>query len=956
MTSEQIISLSDYHRLPQAELPDDFYRRQLEVICNNATFALFIMDEYQQCVYMNPAAETLTGYTLAEVKGRTLHDVIHHTRPDGRPYPLCECPIDQAFPTNNREQGEEVFVHKNGSFYPVAYTASPIREGDRVIGTIIEVRDITQEKLAEQAQQESLYREQALRAEVEASHHQIAQNAERLNLALIAAQLGTWSWDAATDVVTLSDRGAAIFGISSSAFITWTQIQSLLHPADRDRARLAVEAAILQKQDYDIEYRVIHPDGKQRWISAMGRGYYDNSGNVMGMHGVVQDITNRKQVEEELREANVQLESALGAGLIYTWRWNIRDNRVTGSANLVHLFSVDPVQAVHGLPIEVFVDAMHPADRLRVLESIQQAIATGEEYRAEYRVQTATGEERWVLARGLVEYDADGNPIAFPGALADITERKRSEEALQQALQKLTFHVENSPMAVVEWNEKFEIIRWSGAAEQIFGWQADEVLGTPLTELQLVFDEDLEEVTDVCKRLMLGKEPYIFSYNRNYTKHGDVVHCEWYNSSLRDESGQMLSVLSLVLDTTAKKQAEAERDRLLQQEQAAREAAETANRIKDEFLAVLSHELRSPLNPILGWSKLLQSGRLDPAKTQQALATIERNAKLQAELIEDLLDVSRILQGKLSLNVSAVDLAATIRLAIETVQLAAEAKAITIHTQLETQMGQVMGDSSRLQQVIWNLLSNAIKFTPQGGQVRVQLTRVGDLAQLAISDTGKGISPEFLPYVFDYFRQENASTTRKFGGLGLGLAIVRHLVELHGGTVQADSPGEGQGATFSVCIPIKVHPASGSEANQTQEQTCDLSGIKILIVDDDTDTREFLAFLLEQSGATVMMVNSAFAALAAISRFQPNVLLSDIGMPEMDGYELLQQVRALLPEQGGNVPAIALTAYAGEIDYQRAVAVGFQQHHAKPIEPETLMKAIATLAHEHSTNPNLRRL
>lgn len=956
MTSERIISLSDYHRLPQTDLPDDFYRRQLEVICNNATLALFIMDEHQQCVYMNPAAEALTGYTLSETKGRTLHDVIHHTRPDGRPYPLCECPIDQAFPTNNREQGEEVFVHKDGHFYPVAYTASPIREGDRPIGTIIEVRDITQEKLAEQAQQASLYREQALRAEVEASHQQIAQSAERLNLALTAAQLGTWNWDAKTDIVTFSDRGAAIFGISPGALITWTQIQSLLHSADRDRARLAVEAAILQKSDYDIEYRVIHPDSRERWISAMGRGYYDSNGNILGMHGVVQDITNRKQVEEELREANVQLESALGAGLIYTWRWNIRNNRVTGSTNLVHLFGVDPVQAVHGLPIETFVNAMHPADRLRVSESIQQAIATGEEYQAEYRVQTATGKERWVMARGLVEYDADGNPIAFPGALADITERKRSEEALQQALQKLNFHVENTPMAVVEWNEKFEITRWSGAAELIFGWQADEVLGKSLTELQLVFAEDLEEVTEVCNRLRLGEEPYIFSYNRNYTKHGGIVHCEWYNSSLRDASGQMLSVLSLVLDITAKKQAEAERDRLLQQERAARETAETANRIKDEFLAVLSHELRSPLNPILGWSKLLQSGRLDPAKTQQALATIERNAKLQAELIEDLLDVSRILQGKLSLNATVVDLTATIRLAIETVQLAAEAKAIALHTQLEANIGQVIGDSSRLQQVVWNLLSNAIKFTPQGGRVSVELARVGDLAQITISDTGKGISPEFLPHVFDYFRQENASTTRKFGGLGLGLAIVRHLVELHGGTVQADSPGEGQGATFSVYLPIKLNSTPGSQTSQPQEPTCNLNGIKILVVDDDTDTREFLAFLLEQSGATVMMVGSAFAALTAVSQFQPDVLLSDIGMPEMDGYQLMQQIRALPPHQGGKVPAIALSAYAGEIDYQRAVAVGFQQHHAKPVEPETLMKAIATLAYEHAINPNLQNL
>jgi signal transduction histidine kinase/ActR/RegA family two-component response regulator len=396
-------------------------------------------------------------------------------------------------------------------------------------------------------------------------------------------------------------------------------------------------------------------------------------------------------------------------------------------------------------------------------------------------------------------------------------------------------------------------------------------------------------------------------------------------------------------DLIEQRQDEAQRKQLLAQEQAAREEAERANRIKDEFLAVLSHELRSPLNPILGWSRLLQSRKLDETKTVQALSTIERNAKLQSELIEDLLDVSRILQGKLSLNVAPVNLASIIRAAMETVRLAADAKSIQVEASLEPDVGLVSGDSTRLQQVIWNLLSNAVKFTPPGGQVNIRLERLQGSAHIRVSDTGQGIAPDFLPYVFDYFRQANATTTRKFGGLGLGLAIVRHLVELHGGTVRAESLGEGQGATFVVRLPLMPTPLKANQDEPSPEQSLDLNGIKILVVDDETDTRELLVFLLEEQGAQVTAATSAHEALLVLTQAKPDVLLSDIGMPDMDGYMLIQQVRTLAPEQGGQIPAIALTAYAGETNQQQVIAAGFQQHISKPIEPEVLVSAIAHL-------------
>jgi CheY-like chemotaxis protein/two-component sensor histidine kinase len=325
---------------------------------------------------------------------------------------------------------------------------------------------------------------------------------------------------------------------------------------------------------------------------------------------------------------------------------------------------------------------------------------------------------------------------------------------------------------------------------------------------------------------------------------------------------------------------------------------------------------------------------------------------LQSELIEDLLDVSRILQGKLNLNVTSINLSSIIRAAMETVRLAAEAKSIKVRANLEPEVGLVYGDSTRLQQVIWNLLSNAVKFTPKGGQVSIRLERLDSCAHITVSDTGQGIEPDFLPYVFEYFRQANATTTRKFGGLGLGLAIVRHLVELHGGTVRVESLGAGQGATFVVQLPLmptplKANPdersALRSSASLSPELSLDLNGIKILVVDDETDTRELVAFLLEQQGAQVSAVTSAHEALLALTQATPDVLLSDIGMPNMDGYMLIQQVRTLAPEQGGQIPAIALTAYAGETNQQQVIAAGFQKHISKPIEPEVLVQAIAHL-------------
>ncbi|HVF29282.1 MAG TPA: ATP-binding protein, partial [Pyrinomonadaceae bacterium] len=385
--------------------------------------------------------------------------------------------------------------------------------------------------------------------------------------------------------------------------------------------------------------------------------------------------------------------------------------------------------------------------------------------------------------------------------------------------------------------------------------------------------------------------------------------------------------------------------------------AEDANRLKDEFLATLSHELRTPLTSILGWARMLSSGRVDEANTPRALETIERNAKAQSQLIEDILDVSRVVTGKLRLEVQSVDLAAVIEASIDAVLPAAEAKGIRLQRVLYSGANMVSGDPTRLQQVVWNLLSNAIKFTPKNGRVQVKLERVNSHVEITVSDDGQGISPDVLPFIFERFRQADSTITRAHGGLGLGLAIVRHLVEMHGGTVEVESLGEGRGATFTVKLPLvvvrafnvrrasdpeRVHPtaSNGSPFDCPPE----LVGLRLLVVDDEEDTRTLLKMVLEKCGASVTTVSSAREAIAALKESRPDVLISDLGMPEEDGYSLIKKVRALSAEDGGQTPAAALTAYARVEDRMRVLRSGFQIHIPKPVEPAELVTVVANLA------------
>lgn len=379
--------------------------------------------------------------------------------------------------------------------------------------------------------------------------------------------------------------------------------------------------------------------------------------------------------------------------------------------------------------------------------------------------------------------------------------------------------------------------------------------------------------------------------------------------------------------------------------------AERANRMKDEFLATLSHELRTPLNAIVGWSQLLLDGRLDAARTRQAVETIARNAEAQTRLVEDVLDVSRIINGRLRLNARAVDLPAVVRAALDAVRPAASGREIDLRASFSSRAA-VSGDADRLQQAIWNLLSNAVKFTPRRGRVEVSVEDRDSHVEIRVTDTGIGISAEFVPHLFERFSQQDSSTTRQHGGLGLGLAIVRHLVELHGGTVKAESPGQDQGATFTVSLPVRAIAGSGNGVDPLARvrelgalaPASSMRGLRVLVVDDEEDAREVISTLLRQLGAAVETAASAREALPIVRAWLPNVILADVGMPGEDGYAFIRQVRSLAPQDGGLTPAVALTAYGGPDDRLRALSAGYQLHVAKPAMPSELAAAVAGLA------------
>jgi PAS domain S-box-containing protein len=547
----------------------------------------------------------------------------------------------------------------------------------------------------------------------------------------------------------------------------------------------------------------------------------------------------------------------------------------------------------------------------------------------------------------------------------DVTERNR----LEFISRRLAAIVDSSDDAIVGKDLNSIITSWNQGAQRIFGYTAEEMIGTSIK--RLIPQDRQSEEDDILARLRRGDRFDHFETIR-VTKDGRQLHVSLTISPIRDASGKVVGASKIARDITDRKLAEVElreaqliaeaanieKARLLESERNARGEAERASRMKDEFLATLSHELRTPLNAVLGWSTVLLERKYQDQELTQGLEAIDRNGRVQAQIIDDLLDMSRIISGKVRLDVQTIDLPAVVLEAIDTMRATASAKGVRLQTVLDPLNASVSGDPNRLQQVFWNLLSNAIKFTPRGGRVQVLLERVNSHLEVSVIDTGEGISPDFLPYIFDRFQQADASTTRRHGGLGLGLAIVKNLVELHGGTVRAKSGGIGKGATFVVTLPLTVlhlpkekgereHPKSSRRALPASP-AISLANARVLVIDDDPDARTLLKVLLETAGATVHLAGSANQGMQELLAKPVDVLICDIGMPERDGFALMRTVRALPDPSKSEVAAVALTAYARLEDRMEAIRSGFQNHLPKPVEPSELLAVVRSLANPRS--------
>jgi PAS domain S-box-containing protein len=886
-------------------------------------------------LYINPSIERALGIPPEQFIGKTGIE-LGFTDPRSHTWYAT---VQQVFETGQSCSIEYEFPNLDGVLrcYQAHFIPELIEEGQ--VKTVVGVaRDVTEYK------------------QVEIS---LRQSEQRLQLAQQAGRIGTWEWNLQTHEVSWSDGIWTLLALEPNSITPNVEsFTQFIHPDDRAQVFKKVEVALAQGDEYYDEFRVMRHDGVVRWLISKGRVIGTADGQSKRLLGVNVDITDRKQAEAALAESNQTLQAIIRAcplaimglqadGTVRIW--NPAAERIFGWSQ----------QEVFGQ----FLPAIPPDKQNEFLNNLATTIQgqglVGVEAQRQRKDKTQIDVELWTAP-----VDEAQAGISCVSVVADITARKQAEVALRLSEERLHGFVSSNVIGILFGDFEGGIQEANDEFLRIVGYTREDLQRGNLRWIDITPPEymplEAERIAEARRRGACT--PYEKEYIRKDGSRVPVLVGYGLVLAVREEA------VAFILDLSDRKRAEVEREQLLRREQQAREQAEAANRVKDEFLAVLSHELRTPLNPILGWTRLLRTRQFDTVAADRALDTIERNAKLQAQLIEDLLDVSRILQGKVQLVASPVNLVNTIAAALETVRLSAEAKNIQIQTRLNLEVGLVNGDGNRLQQVVWNLLANAVKFTPSGGRVEVRLEQIeqeaeglwagrelgeasssfiphpSSFVQIIVTDTGQGIHPDFLPYVFEYFRQADSSTTRKFGGLGLGLAIARQIVELHGGTIQAESSGEGLGATFTVRLPIAPVGAENSTDQSSPTQVTDLTGLQILVVDDEADMRELAEFILLQQGALVKVASSAAEAMAMLSQVIPDVLLCDIGMSGMDGYTLMRQIRSRSPNAGGRIPAIALTAYAGEYDRHQALAAGFQKHISKPIEPEELVNAIVQVA------------
>ncbi len=920
---------------------------ELDLVYSTAPVGLCFVDTELRYVRINDYLAAIDGRPSIDYIGRTVREAMPETadivEPIYRQVLASQKPVlDLEIQAETRQQ-PGVLRDWLVSFYPVGDASGTL------LGISTVVQEITDRKQAERAMRQS----------------------EILFRRLLGADIfGVAIGDFTGRIAYANDTLLKMVGYSRTDLLSgqmpWDRMTSpeYLHLDARAAEELRAKGVATPfKKEY------IRKDGSRVPV-LVGATILDAGDRapetVMGFYI---DLTEIERLGAELKIDRERLQIAQQAGRIGTFEWNVQTDEFTGTPEL---------EALYGLPAggifsyESWAAAVHPDDRAFAQRQMQAAAVSGGDLDIEFRICRPDGSVRWMACRAIVFEDDGGLPLRAIGVNVDISERKQAEAARSSLDRTLSALIRACPLAITVFSAQDASVKmWNPAAERIFGWKESEAIGQFLPSVPA---DKRQEFAAKLKRIREGTKIEGME-TRRQRKDGSPIDIALWATPVCTEGN--IDCMSIVADISDRKQAEAERARVLEREQAARAEAEANSRLKDEFLATLSHELRTPLNTILGWSQILRKGGYTQAVLARAIEAIERQARVQMQLVEDLLDVSRMVQGKLVLKPGWFDMVKTIEGALNSVKFQAEAKPVTVRSELDPAVGLMWGDAPKLQQVVSNLLDNAVKFTQPGGSVdlRVSSCRAdgeSNYLQIQVSDNGKGISGEFLPYVFDRFRQADGSITRASGGLGLGLAIVRHLVELHGGTVRAASPGEEQGATFTVLLPLKQPKATegirprpefsgsgrsiGVPPNSAVENS-DPSGVRkqkhiggdvlacrsVLVVDGDRHNREFLAAAVEECGASAIAAASAAEAIEILEDTKPDILVSDIGMPQEDGYSLIRKIRASESPRTKRLPAVALTAYAGEQERRRAIAAGYDEHLTKPIEPAEFAAVLAKL-------------
>ena len=907
----------------------------------------------------------LTGQTPDEYRGSGWLEALH---PDDKLRVIeewqralhDETPIDAEYRVR-RKDGSYAYVRDQG--IPLLRPDGSVREW---IGTVI---DIDEQKRVEEA----------LRA-----------SEERYRTLTTATTAAVWNATPSGEIIGECHGWELMTGQTPQQYRGWGWMD-VLHPDDKERTTEIWQRSLRNATPVEVDYRIRRRDGSYGYVRAQGAPVYNPDGTVREWIGTLVDIDDQQRAEEALRASEEEFRANFelaGVGQVQTDPKTGRYVRVNDKFCQMVGYSRDELLTMTHL------DITHSEDR-RASMSALLGLLRGEinKFTSEKRYARKDGSIFWGLVNSTLIHDTNGRPFRTITMIEDVTERRQSEAfshcqkrvlemiaqgaSLNEVLDFVILVVER--YATVDVRASIQILDEEG---QQFRLCAAPSLPESYRQTVLVSAVNFQSAPPA--QAAFQKRPVIVADLANVPEWTDTVNllapyptrciCALpiissdqrtlgslclYSSTPRLPGASEQTMIENVARTIAlaieRKQAEQEREMLLIREQAAREQAEAANRLKDEFLAVLSHELRTPLNAINGWVFMLLHRTLDDAAQMRALQSIQRQVRSQCQLVDDLLDVARIVSGKLRLAFCDVDPSKVIAAALDVVRPAAEAKQIGLVAGLDPTVSSVWADSERLQQVIWNLLSNAIKFTPEGGRVEVRSRRIDSGIEIVVADTGQGISKDFLPYVFERFRQADVSSTRTHGGLGLGLAIVRHLIVLHGGTVFATSPGKGKGATFTVRLPVRAVQTTRPEVAErrhqrealqdiTDEDREILKGLRVLLVEDKSDDREVLSAELAHYGADVRASACAAEALNELDRLRPDVLVADIGMPDEDGYSLIRKIRAYPSYQGGATPAIALTAYAGDANRKLALDAGYQKHMTKPADPNKLARTILRLA------------